>query len=111
MYKPAHRRRWGYFALPVLVGDELIGKLDAKAEPRAGVLRIARLHEDRPFTQDARGAVGEEINDLARWPGLETAGWERASSPPAAADTGSAPCTDSACQHVSIPAAPAPPHT
>lgn len=78
MYKPAARRRWGYFALPVLVGDELIGKLDAKAEPRQGVLRVARLHEDRPFTDDERAGVGAEIESLARWLGLEVAGWERA---------------------------------
>lgn len=78
MYKPASQRRWGYFALPVLVGDELIGKLDAKAAPREGVLRVVRIHEDRPFTDDERAAVEGEVDDLARWLGLEVAGVERA---------------------------------
>ncbi|HKF89490.1 MAG TPA: crosslink repair DNA glycosylase YcaQ family protein, partial [Propionibacteriaceae bacterium] len=32
MYKPAANRRWGYFALPVLHHDRLVGKLDAKAD-------------------------------------------------------------------------------
>ena len=36
MYKPAADRRWGYFALPVLHGDRLVGKLDAKADRKAG---------------------------------------------------------------------------
>lgn len=32
MYKPAAKRRWGYFALPVLYGDQLVGKVDATAD-------------------------------------------------------------------------------
>ena len=32
MYKPEARRRWGYYALPVLLGDRLVGKLDARAD-------------------------------------------------------------------------------
>ena len=36
MYKPAAARRWGYFALPVLHHDRLVGKLDAKADRKAG---------------------------------------------------------------------------
>ena len=34
MYKPAATRRWGYFALPILHGDRLIGKLDADGRPQ-----------------------------------------------------------------------------
>src|SRR5699024_2004356 len=32
MYKPAANRRWGYYALPILHGDRLVGKLDATAD-------------------------------------------------------------------------------
>ena len=39
MYKPVAKRRWGYYALPVLYGDRLVGKLDATADRKAGVLR------------------------------------------------------------------------
>ena len=42
MYKPAAKRRWGYFALPVLHGDRLVGKLDATADRKAGVLGSTR---------------------------------------------------------------------
>ena len=42
MYKPAAKRRWGYFALPILYADRLVGKLDATADRRAGVLRRCR---------------------------------------------------------------------
>ena len=52
MYKPAAKRRWGYFALPILYGDQLIGKLDATADRGAGVLRVDAIHQDVPFDQD-----------------------------------------------------------
>ncbi|MBB5788935.1 DNA glycosylase AlkZ-like family protein [Jiangella mangrovi] len=70
MYKPAAARRWGYFALPVLYGDRLVGKLDATADRRAGVLRIDALHEDVDFTPQMSEAVDREIDDLATWLGL-----------------------------------------
>ena len=54
MYKPAAKRRWGYFALPVLHGDRLVGKLDATADRKAGVLRVDAIHEDVPFTNGCR---------------------------------------------------------
>ena len=71
MYKPAARRRWGYFALPILYGDLLVGKLDAAADRTAGVLRVNAVHEDVPFTRTVRAAVDREIGDLARWLGLD----------------------------------------
>lgn len=71
MYKPAAKRRWGYFALPILHGDRFVGKLDAKADRKAGVLRVNALHEDVPFTRAMASAVDAEVNDLARWLGLE----------------------------------------
>ena len=36
MCKPAARRRWGHYALPILYGDTLVGKLDARPTVRAG---------------------------------------------------------------------------
>ncbi|ELS58256.1 DNA glycosylase AlkZ-like family protein [Streptomyces viridochromogenes] len=71
MYKPAARRRWGYFALPILYGDRLVGKLDATADRKAGVLAVNVIHEDEPCTEAVTEAVGREIEDLARWLELE----------------------------------------
>jgi len=67
IYKPAAARRWGYYALPVLYGDSLIGKLDATADRRADVLRVDAIHQDVPFDKKATAAVHREIEDLARW--------------------------------------------
>ena len=70
MYKPAAARRWGYFALPILHNDRMIGKLDALANRKAGLLEITAIHEDQPWTKDAKDAVRAEIEDLAGWLGL-----------------------------------------
>ncbi|MGE5133563.1 MAG: DNA glycosylase AlkZ-like family protein [Gemmatimonadota bacterium] len=71
MYKPAASRRWGYFALPILHGDQLVGKLDATADRGAGLLRVQAVHEDIPFTKAMAADIQHEIGDLARWLGLE----------------------------------------
>jgi uncharacterized protein YcaQ len=71
MYKPAAKRRWGYFALPILYGDRLVGKLDAKADRAGGVLVVNAVHQDVPFTPDMTEAVNQEIADLAAWLKLE----------------------------------------
>jgi uncharacterized protein YcaQ len=60
-------RRWGYFALPILYGDRLVGKLDAAADRKTGVLRVDAIHQDLPFDRAMTDAVEAEIKDLARW--------------------------------------------
>jgi uncharacterized protein YcaQ len=70
MYKPATKRRWGYFALPVLYGDRLVGKLDATADRRAGRFFVDAVHEDVSFTTAMTRAVDAEITALADWLGL-----------------------------------------
>src|SRR2546423_2009952 len=73
MYKPAAKRRWGYFALPVLHGDRLVGKVDATADRKASVLRGDAIHEDVRFTRTMTKAVQAELEDLASWLGLGAA--------------------------------------
>src|SRR4029079_6221385 len=73
MYKPAAKRRWGYFPLPILHGDRLVGKLDAIADRKASVLRVHAIHEDVTFSRAITAVVQKEIDDLATWLGLEVA--------------------------------------
>ena len=70
MYKPAANRRWGYYALPVLHHDRLVGKVDATADRKASVLRVHAIHEDARFTRAMSKAVQAELEDLAAWLGL-----------------------------------------
>jgi uncharacterized protein len=71
MYKPVAKRRWGYFALPVLHHDRLVGKVDAAADRKASVLRVNAIHEDVKFTRAITKAVQAELDDLASWLGLK----------------------------------------
>jgi uncharacterized protein YcaQ len=74
MYKPKAKRRWGYYALPVLHHDRLVGKVDATADRKDGLLRVDAVHEDAPFTKAVREAVHAELRDLAAWLGLPLGG-------------------------------------
>lgn len=67
MYKPVAKRRWGYWAMPILHGDELVGKLDATADRKQGVLRVNALHPDTELTPSMEAAIDAEIADLADW--------------------------------------------
>jgi uncharacterized protein YcaQ len=71
MYQPAAKRRWGYYALPVLYGDRLVGKVDAKADRKGGVLLVNAVHQDVPFTGAMTAAIDAEIAGLASWLTLE----------------------------------------
>jgi len=71
MYKPAAKRRWGYFALPVLHHDRLVGKVDAVADRKASVLRVHAIHEDVRFTRAMQRDVRRELDDLASWLALD----------------------------------------
>ncbi len=79
MYKPAAKRRWGYWALPILHGDRLVGKVDAAADREAGILRVHAVHEDVPFTQPMRDAIDQELDDMGRLVDLRPT-WENDSN-------------------------------
>jgi uncharacterized protein YcaQ len=70
MYKPPAKRRWGYFALPVLHDDRLVGKVDAIADRKSSTLRVNAIHQDVRFTRAITAAVHAELAALAAWLGL-----------------------------------------
>ena len=73
MYKPKDKRRWGYFALPVLHEDRLVGKVDATADRKRGVLEVHAVHEDVKFPRAITKSVHAELEALSSWLGLELA--------------------------------------
>jgi len=67
MYKPVAKRRWGYWAMPILYGDDFVGKLDVTADRKKGVLRVDAIHPDTEITPPMETAINAELADLAEW--------------------------------------------
>jgi uncharacterized protein YcaQ len=67
MYKPKDQRRWGYFALPVLHRDELVGKVDATVDRKESVLHVHAIHPDVRLTRAMTAAARRELAELASW--------------------------------------------
>ncbi len=72
IYTPAPKRQYGYYVLPVLVGEDLVGRLCMKADRQAGTLRInAAWHENDVAPEPAAEAIAPTLAEMAQWLGLE----------------------------------------
>jgi uncharacterized protein YcaQ len=76
MYKAKAQRRWGYFALPILHDDQLIGKVDTATDRGAGRLRVHAVHHDVTFTPAMSAGIEAELEALAQWLGLDRVDYE-----------------------------------
>ncbi len=75
-YVPEPKRRFGYFSLPLLYGDQLIGRLDAKARRDEGLLEIRSLHFEEGFRSNAE-FEGELADGLRRFAAFNACGTVR----------------------------------
>jgi uncharacterized protein YcaQ len=71
IYTPAHKRVHGYYVLPLLHRGRLVGRADLKADRERGVLLLKAAHFERPRDGEARAALNEQLDALARWLGLD----------------------------------------
>jgi len=71
IYVPPAKRRWGYYVLPVLRDDRLIGRVDAKADRDKSVLRVPALQMEANTDAGDVDAVHGELHELATWLGLD----------------------------------------
>jgi uncharacterized protein YcaQ len=72
IYKKQEQRVFGYYVLPVLAGDRLIGRVDLKAERKAGRLLVQGRHFEAKTPSAAdRAAMESAIRRLALSLGLQ----------------------------------------
>lgn len=70
VYTPAAKRRWGYYVLPILRGDRLIGRVDPKLDRARGALHLHALTYEPGVDAAAEApAVHDAIEEFARWLG------------------------------------------
>ena len=77
IYVPAPKRRWGYYVLPALRGERIVGRVDARADRAAGILRVPALHLEAASGPDDEAAIRAELGELAAWLGLGSVAVER----------------------------------
>jgi uncharacterized protein YcaQ len=84
LYLPAARREFGPYAMPILDGDRLIGRIDAALDRRRRVLALHGVFAEPGAPADAAPRIAAAIRELAAWLGAEAveppadlpAGWE-----------------------------------
>jgi uncharacterized protein YcaQ len=71
IYTPKAKRRWGYFVLPILHGDRLIGRADLAVDRKRARLVAHAIHREpgAPRGKAVARAIERELERLATWQG------------------------------------------
>jgi uncharacterized protein YcaQ len=81
IYSPAEKREYGYYVMPILHGERLIGRIDPIYDRKSRTLRIRAVHAEPDAPASAARGVASAIRDLARWLGALRIEIDRSRSP------------------------------
>lgn len=70
IYTPQAQREHGYYVLPALLDDALVGRIDLKSDRQAGVLRVQAAWAEPDAPPDSAERLAPVIRDAAAWQGL-----------------------------------------
>lgn len=71
IYTPVEKRQYGYYVLPFLLGERLIGRVDLKADRGASRLLVHAVHLEPDAPDNSAEELETEFATLARWLELE----------------------------------------
>ena len=71
IYVPKAKREYGYFVMPILHGDRLVGRIDPVFDREANVLRVNAVYAEPDAPREAWPAIERQIDDLAVWLGAD----------------------------------------
>ena len=68
IYVPAGKRRWGYYVLPFRMGDDIVARVDLKADRKAGQLLVLAGHiENGAAASECADGLARELRMLGNW--------------------------------------------
>lgn len=67
LYTPAEKRTDGYYVLPFLYGQELVGRVDLSADRKGSALRVGPVRWEPDASPEARAALGPNLRQMADW--------------------------------------------
>jgi uncharacterized protein len=70
IYVPADLRIHGYYVMPFLYGDTLVGRVDLKADRGSDTLRAHAIHWEPGAPPEAKPALERHLSSMASWLGL-----------------------------------------
>jgi hypothetical protein len=79
IYVPRHLRVRGFWAMPILHRDQLIGTVDPKMDRKRALLEVVTFHleRDAPRDRSTRRAVEDAVEDLAAFAGARDVAWPK----------------------------------
>lgn len=73
IYTPKPKRRFGYYVLPVLCDERLVGRLDMKADRHASVLRVEGAYLERGIAaKSVATPIAARLREMATWLNLDS---------------------------------------